>query len=225
MEFDVSSAVLWIFPLLLAVVLHEWVHGYAAFRLGDATAERMGRLPLNPLAHVDPVGTVLMPALLFISHAPFLFGYAKPVPIGWSNLRNPARDMVWVAAAGPAMNFLLALLSAVAFGLLSGMGGSDPLHFGGMPDRGFAVVGPLAVMAYRSILINVVLAVFNLLPIPPLDGGRVAVGLLPHGPARALARVEPYGFLIVFGLLLTGTLGFLIGPVIHLILILLQPLM
>jgi len=222
MHFDIASAALWVFPVLLAVVLHEWAHGYAAFRLGDDTAARMGRLTLNPLAHVDPVGTILMPALLFIRHAPFLFGYAKPVPIGWGNLRNPARDMVYVAAAGPAMNLVLALVSAILFGVLVRGGATDPAGIGVVPGQGFAVAGPIAVMAFRSVLINVVLAVFNLLPIPPLDGGRVAVGLLPQGAARTLAALEPYGFLIVFVLLLSGMLGSLIGPVIRQILAVLQ---
>ncbi len=225
MGVDVASAALWVFPLLLAVVLHEWAHGYVALRLGDDTAARLGRLTLNPLAHVDPVGTVLMPALLFISHAPFLFGYAKPVPIDWSNLRSPARDMVWVAAAGPAMNLLLAVACAVVFGMLARAGAPDPAGLGVAPGQGFAVAGPIAVMAYRGVLINVVLAVFNLFPIPPLDGGRVAVGVLPRSPARALAALEPYGFLIVFVLLLSGVLGTLIGPVIRTILGVLQWLM
>jgi Zn-dependent protease len=219
MNFDIASAVLWAFPLLLAVVLHEWAHGYTAYRFGDRTAASLGRLSLNPIVHVDPIGTIAMPLFLLVAGSPFLFGYAKPVPIGWQNLRNPARDMVYVAAAGPAMNIALAIVSAILFGILTRTASPESLSYGAAADpAGFAVVGPLAVMAWRSVLINVVLAVFNLLPIPPLDGGRVAVGLLPHGAAVNLARLEPFGFIIVFGLLMTGVLGVVMGPVIHLVL-------
>jgi Zn-dependent protease len=219
MNFDIASAALWAFPLLLAVVLHEWAHGYTAYRFGDPTAASLGRLSLNPIVHIDPVGTIAMPLILLVTGAPFLFGYAKPVPIGWQNLRNPARDMVFVAAAGPAMNFALAIVSAILFGILSRAASPESMAFGSAAQNGgFAVTGPLAVMAWRSVLINVVLAVFNLLPIPPLDGGRVAVGLLPRAAAEPLARLEPFGFIIVFGLLMTGVLGFVMGPIIHLVL-------
>ncbi len=215
MHFDIASAVLWVFPLLLAVVLHEWAHGYTAYRLGDPTAAQEGRLTLNPIAHIDPIGTIAMPALLLMSGAPFLFGYAKPVPISWHNLRNPARDMVYVAAAGPAMNLLVALVSAIALALMLGMTGPpSPVGEGG----GVAVARPLTEIAVRSVLINVVLAVFNLLPIPPLDGGRVAVGLLPQQFALPLARLEPFGMAIVFLLLVTGVLGTIIGPFVGLVL-------
>ncbi len=216
MGIDVQSAVLWVFPLLFAVVCHEWAHGYVANRLGDHTAANMGRLTLNPLPHIDPIGTIVMPALLLLTGAPFLFGYAKPVPVVWGNLRNPLRDMVYVAAAGPAMNLLLALVSALVLAGLVNSGAVDTL---GHPTaaQGFVVAGPLAGIAQRGVFINVVLAVFNLLPIPPLDGGRVAVGLLPARAAAALARLEPFGFTVVFLLLLTGVVGAVIGPLVSLL--------
>jgi len=224
MSFDIASAALWVFPLLLAVVCHEWAHGYVAFRLGDDTAARLGRLTLNPIAHVDPVGTIIMPAVLLLSGAPFLFGYAKPVPISWHNLRNPVRDMVYVAAAGPAMNLALAVVSAILLGMMIRVGGADPFA-GSAIGGGFAVAAPIAVMAWRSVLINVVLAVFNLIPVPPLDGGRVAVGLLPPGLAAPLARAEPFGFMIVFVLLMTGSLSMILGPIVNLVIGLLRVFM
>jgi len=222
MNFDIASAALWVLPLLLAVVCHEWAHGYVANRLGDDTAARMGRLTLNPIAHIDPFGTILMPGLLLLSGSPFLFGYAKPVPIAWQNLRNPVRDMVWVAAAGPAMNLLLAVASAIILGLVVRVSNVNPMYGLDNAGGGFAVAGPIAAMAWRGVLINVVLAVFNLIPIPPLDGGRVAVGLLPESLAEPLARVEPFGFFIIFFLLMSGMLGSVIGPFIHVILGMLQ---
>ncbi len=211
MNFDIAQAVLWIFPLLLALVLHEVAHGWVANRLGDDTAARMGRLTLNPLAHIDPIGTLLMPGLLIMSGAPILFGYAKPVPVVWHNLRNPVRDMVYVAAAGPAMNLVLAVVCVLALRVMGEAAAYTP-DIGGAD---IAVAQPLAIMLTFGVRLNVLLAVFNLIPVPPLDGGRVAVGLLPSGPAQALARVEPFGFMIVFLLLMSGVLWNVLGPIIN----------
>jgi Zn-dependent protease len=208
MNFNPAVFALWVVPFLLAVVFHEWAHGYIAKRLGDDTASVMGRLTLNPLAHVDPIGTIALPALLMVTGSPFMFGWAKPVPVSFNRLNNPRRDMVLVAIAGPLMNLSLAVLSAAALAVLTSMGAG-----GGEAASGFRIAEPLAIMCTMSLQLNVVLAVFNMLPIPPLDGGRVAVGLLPQGLAYNVARLEPYGFLIVMALLMTHSLDFLLGPV------------
>jgi Zn-dependent protease len=196
---------LWAVPLLLAVILHELAHGYVAYRLGDSTAARAGRLTLNPFAHIDPFGTVLLPALLLWSGAPFLFGYAKPVPVNFMNLRDPRRDMVRVAAAGPLMNLGLAVLSALLLKWLMSL--QVPHNEMLLSNLAF-----VAVMLEYSVVLNVILAVFNLLPLPPLDGGRVAVGLLPRAQALTLARLEPYGMVIVMVLLMTGVLSQVLHP-------------
>ena len=203
---------LWAVPVLAAVILHEVAHGYAAFQLGDSTAARAGRLTLNPLPHIDPIGTVALPALLIALHAPFLFGYARPVPIDYSRLRNPRRDMVLVALAGPGTNMILAVLSALAFHGLEHLLRGVSVETAGPLTMG--VVLPLTQMAQASIVINVSLGIFNMLPLPPLDGGRVLTGLLPYAQARLVAAIEPFGFLILVALIMTGWLRPLIhGPI------------
>jgi Zn-dependent protease len=177
----------WALPAIIAITFHEAAHGFVARLLGDDTAWRLGRVTFNPLKHIDPVGTILLPGLLLFLRSPFLFGYAKPVPINFRALHNPRRDMVLVAAAGPGMNILLALIAAIGFYLV-----------GYLPD---AAAQWLAENLKNALIINVVLAVFNLLPLPPLDGGRIAVGLLPKVLASPLARLEPYGMMILIGVL------------------------
>jgi Zn-dependent protease len=188
-QFDalIYAASIWVIPLIIAITFHEAAHGYVARFFGDNTAWQFGRVTLNPFKHIDPVGTVLLPALLFVTRSPFLFGYAKPVPVNFGALRNPRRDMIFVAAAGPAMNFILAVIAALLFHLVSYL-----------PDTAEQWV---AENLKNGLVINVILAIFNLLPLPPLDGGRIVVGLLPDRLARRFARLEPYGLSILIGVL------------------------
>jgi Zn-dependent protease len=194
-----------VIPVLFAIIVHEVAHGWVAKHLGDPTAQRLGRLSLNPLKHIDPVGTILVPAMLVLLRVGFIFGWAKPVPITWENLRRPKRDMALVAAAGPVANLLMAVFWALVVKIGSVL-----------PESVHWVSQPMQYMGLGGILANILLMVFNLLPLPPLDGGRVAVGLLPGPLAWQLSRLEPYGFFILIGLMLTGVLGYVIGPAVEL---------
>ncbi|MBI3576055.1 MAG: site-2 protease family protein [Gammaproteobacteria bacterium] len=195
-----------ILPVLFAIVVHEVAHGWVAKYLGDPTAQRLGRLTLNPFKHVDPVGTILVPALLVLLRAGFVFGWARPVPVTWENLRHPKRDMAIVAAAGPLANLLMAIM----WGVVVRIGAT-------LSDTALWISEPMQYMGLGGILANVLLMVFNLLPLPPLDGGRVAVGLLPGRLAWQLSRIEPYGFFILLGLMMTGLLGTVVMPVAELV--------
>ena len=188
MNSTIYAVSVWIIPVVIAITFHEAAHGFVAHRLGDDTAWQLGRVSFNPLKHIDPFGTLLLPAFLLLSHSPFLFGYAKPVPVNFRRLNNPRLDMVWVALAGPATNIVLALAAAAGFHLL-GFAPADSAQW---------IFDNLK----NALVINVVLAVFNMMPIPPLDGGRVAVGLLPNALAVPLSRLEPYGLLILIGFLI-----------------------
>jgi Zn-dependent protease len=215
MENLIQTLAIWALPVIFAITLHEAAHGYVARMFGDPTAWELGRVSLNPLRHIDPVGTLLVPALILatsslLGSSGILFGWAKPVPVNFSRLRNPKRDMLWVAAAGPGSNLIMALGWACLIKLAIMM-----------PDSVFAL--PMAEMGKAGITINAALMLLNLLPIPPLDGGRIAVSLLPYHLAWKFARIEPYGFVILLALLFTGVLSDILGPLIfgfiHLILL------
>ena len=189
-EQTIQTILIFALPVLFAITVHEAAHGYVARHFGDNTAYVLGRVTLNPFKHIDPIGTILMPLMLyFATSGAFLFGYAKPVPVNFGHLKRPKRDMVWVALAGPASNFIQAILWAVLYALLVGTG---------VNERFFLE------MAKAGVLVNLVMWAFNLFPLPPLDGGRVLVGLLPARQAYALSRIEPWGFFIVLGLVLLG---------------------
>ena len=189
----IQTVALYALPVLFAITAHEAAHGYVAHHFGDDTAWKLGRVTLNPVPHIDPVGTILMPLMLyFATSGAFLFGYAKPVPVRFGNLRNPKRDMVWVALAGPASNLAQALLWGILFYVLQGAGITEPFFLK---------------MCQGGILVNVVMFAFNLFPLPPLDGGRILVGLLPYRQAEMVSRLEPWGFFIVMGLVLIGVVS------------------
>ena len=207
MDLSLATIVLWAVPVVFAITLHEAAHGYVARQFGDQTAYMLGRVTLNPLKHIDPIGTIAVPGFLIamsmLTKAPlFIFGWAKPVPVQFANLRNPKRDMLWVAVAGPMAN----LVMAIGWGFLLKAVSPD-----GTTDD-----GGVAQMAYAGVEVNLMLMALNLLPILPLDGGRVAVSLLPHRIATAYARLEPYGFVLVILLLVTGILSDLMAPLLRL---------
>jgi Zn-dependent protease len=205
MENIIQTLAIYALPVIFAITLHEAAHGYAARHFGDPTAWQMGRVTLNPLKHIDWVGTVAIPALLYVSQAGFLFGWAKPVPVDFGRLRHPKQDMLWVAAAGPGSNLLMALGWAVMLKLAVVM-----------PENAYSL--PLAEMSRAGIEVNAVLMLLNLLPIPPLDGGRIAVSLLPSRLAWRFAQVERFGFVILLALLFFGGLNYILTPLLRLFL-------
>lgn len=200
----IQKLAVWVMPALLAITVHEVAHGWIALRLGDRTALMLGRLTLNPIKHIDPIGTVLLPALLLLIGG-FIFGWAKPVPITWENLKHPKRDMALVALAGPMANLIMALLWLLAVKAGLSVMGSNPW-----------LGQPLIYMGVAGIFINAILMILNLLPLPPLDGGRIVAGLLPGPLAWRYSRIEPYGMLIILALFITQLLGKIIWPVLSL---------
>ena len=199
---DIQTLLIWVIPVLFSITVHETAHGWVASKLGDHTARMMERLTLNPIKHIDPVGTILVPALLYLSSAGFLFGWAKPVPINFSALRSPKKDMLWVALAGPGVN----LLMAIGWLIIVAIANTLNIPF-------------LEFMGGAGIFVNLLLAIFNLLPIPPLDGGRVISSLLPGRLAYQYDQLEPYGLFILVGLLFLGVFQNIIWPIIYSLLV------
>lgn len=212
------SIIISLFVLLFAITVHEASHGWVAHKMGDPTAYALGRITLNPLAHIDPIGTVLVPLILVIIGAP-AFGWAKPVPVNPLNLRNPRRDTLWISAAGPVSNFAVAACSLVGIVILKTF--SPNINYflksfllgGGRLPHGFYPLEGLALILFYAVLVNSYLAVFNLIPVPPLDGGGVLMGLLSEESARKFERITPYGFFIVLGLIYLGFLDIIIRPI------------
>ncbi len=198
----IQKIIIWGIPVIFAITIHEVAHGWVALKFGDRTAQMMGRLTLNPIKHIDPLGTIIIPGILLMTGG-FIFGWAKPVPVTYQNLRQPKSDMAWVALAGPASNFIMAVLWAVIakIGLI-------------MYSSGVSMAEPMIYMAVAGIMINTMLMTLNLLPLPPLDGGRILVSLLPGPLAWQVGRIEPYGFFILVGLLYFGILSMVLWPLI-----------
>jgi Zn-dependent protease len=210
LEFSlIQKIIIWAVPVLFAITLHEVAHGWVALRFGDRTAQMMGRLTLNPFKHIDPIGTVMVPGILLLLGG-FIFGWAKPVPVTYQNLRNPKTDMAWVALAGPAANLVMATIWALAakIGL-------------SLAESGVSIGEPLLYMGVAGVLINAMLMIVNLLPLPPLDGGRVLVSVLPGPLSWQVSRLEPYGFIILLALLYFGILSMILWPLISALLTLL----
>jgi len=198
-----QNIAIWILPVIFAITVHEVAHGWVAMKLGDRTAQMMGRLTLNPIKHIDPVGTLLVPGILLMAGG-FIFGWAKPVPVSWKNLNNPKKDMIWVALAGPMANLIMALFWAGVMKIGSVL----------LVSSGNESMLALVYMGFAGIQINLILMLLNLLPLPPLDGGRVLVGLLPGPLAWRVSRIEPYGFFILIGLLYFGIISIILSPLI-----------
>ncbi|MDF1588653.1 MAG: site-2 protease family protein [Gammaproteobacteria bacterium] len=198
----VQKIIIWAIPVIFAITAHEVAHGWVALKLGDRTAQMMGRLTLNPIKHIDPIGTLLIPGLLLMVGG-FIFGYAKPVPVTYQNLRRPKSDMAWVALAGPMANLVMAIIWVVVVKL--GLG---------LYQSGVTIGEPMLYMGIAGVLINTMLMVLNLLPLPPLDGGRILTSVLPGPLAWQVSRLEPYGFFILLGLLYFGILGMVLWPMI-----------
>ena len=203
---DLVQILIVLVVLISSLSVHEAAHAFAADRLGDSTARQLGRLSLNPAVHIDPIGTLLFPLIAFMTGVP-LIGWAKPVPVNTRFLKHPKRDFAIIAAAGPASNVVMAVIGAVALSLARNAAGPGDIAAG-------AVTGPLVQLLFLFAIVNVLLAVFNMIPVPPLDGGNVLLGLLPTGPARAVEHLRPYGIFILYALMLTGTLSTILGPVV-----------
>ncbi len=198
----IQTITVYAIPMILAITLHEASHAYAARYFGDSTAYMLGRMTLNPVKHIDPIWTIAVPLLLMLVKSPFLFGAAKPVPVNFGALRNPKRDMIWVAAAGPLSNLAMMILWGLVFKLALSMPTSEPAGF-------------VALVGQAGVFVNALIMIFNLFPLLPLDGGRIVVGLLPGPMAYAYSRTEPYGMIILVGLLLTGVMNGILWPLVE----------
>lgn len=219
----IANILIFAVPIIFAIVFHEIAHGFAAYRFGDPTAKLMGRLKINPLVHVDLFGTIIIPAMLILTNSPFLFGWAKPVPVNFNNLRKPKKHMVLVSLAGPATNFTLALISLLVIKIIYMI---SPGIFFNTPESITPIsfiLRPLALMMPISLLANTALGTFNLIPIPPLDGGRIMTGLLPDDLSRKYAKIEPFGFVILVLLMMSGAIEY-IGVAINFVVIIMSSL-